>query len=77
MVAGCGPLPVLQTLRDKEPFSRRGGFLKERVIVSGPGVGTDLIESSGSDVPALRFLPLHFTAFGYASSWQSIRQAEK
>ena len=44
MVTGCGPLPVLQTLRDKEPFSRRGGFRKERVIVPGPGVGTALIE---------------------------------
>jgi hypothetical protein len=40
----CGPLPALQTLRDKEPFARRGGFQKERVIVSGPGVGTALIE---------------------------------
>ena len=25
MRLGCGPLPVLQTFRDKEPFSRRGG----------------------------------------------------
>jgi hypothetical protein len=28
-----GPVPVLQTLRDKEPFSRHGGIQKERVIV--------------------------------------------
>ena len=28
-----GPLPVLKTLRDKEPFSRHGGIQKERVIV--------------------------------------------
>jgi hypothetical protein len=55
MVTGCGPLPVLQTFRDKEPFSRHGGFRKERVIVPGPGVGTALIESSGSDVPAFEF----------------------
>jgi hypothetical protein len=34
-----GPLPVLQTLRDKEPFSRHGGIQKERVIVPLPGVG--------------------------------------
>ena len=31
----CGPLPVLQTLRDKEPFSRRGGFPKGTGDVSG------------------------------------------
>ena len=24
-LTGSGPLPVLQTFRDKEPFSRRGG----------------------------------------------------
>jgi hypothetical protein len=30
---GCGPLPVLQTFRGKEPFSRHSGFQKERVIV--------------------------------------------
>src|SRR5262249_33679278 len=31
-----GPLPLLQTSRGKEPFSRRGGMpKKERVIVSG------------------------------------------
>ena len=28
---------MLQTFRGKEPFSRRGGFEKERVIVTGPG----------------------------------------
>ena len=33
MRLGLGPLPVLQTLRDKEPFSRHGGIEKERVIV--------------------------------------------
>jgi hypothetical protein len=39
MSLGLGPLPVLQTLRDKEPFYRRGGIQKERVIVPEPGVG--------------------------------------
>ena len=29
---GLGPLPVLQTLRGKEPFYRRRGFSEERVI---------------------------------------------
>ena len=32
---GCGPLPVLQTFRGKEPFSRRVASKKERVIVPG------------------------------------------
>jgi hypothetical protein len=39
MSLGLGPLPVLQTLRDKEPFYRRGGIQKERMIVPEPGVG--------------------------------------
>ena len=30
---GFRPLPVLKTLRDKEPFSSHGGIQKERVIV--------------------------------------------
>ena len=40
VITGCcqgwssGPLPVLLTLWGQEPFSRRGGCKKERVIVS-------------------------------------------
>ena len=52
MELGCGPLPVLQTLRDKEPFSRRGGFRKERVIV--PDGASEPFWSAfylGSDAP--------------------------
>ena len=37
-VVGLGPLPVLQTFRGKEPFSRRGGLPKERVIVPDIGI---------------------------------------
>ena len=33
MKPGLGPLLVLQTLRGKEPFYRRRGIQKERVIV--------------------------------------------
>src|SRR5262245_62609776 len=45
-----GPLPVLQTFRDKEPFYRHSRIQKkERVIVLGPGVGTGC-----SDAPAFR-----------------------
>ena len=51
MWLGLGPLPVLQTLRDKEPFSQHGGIQKERVIVPGPGVGTGLWKFP---VPTLR-----------------------
>jgi hypothetical protein len=49
-----GPLPVLQTLRDKEPFSRHGGLQKERVIVPRAGRRHRVIEVSGSDAPASR-----------------------
>jgi hypothetical protein len=37
MRLGVGPLPVLQTLRDKEPFYWLAGFQKERVIVPWAG----------------------------------------
>jgi len=48
---GLGPLPVLKTFWDKEPFYRRCGIQKkERVIVPRPGVGTS-DGVSGSDVP--------------------------
>ena len=53
-----GPLPVLQTLRDKEPFYR-DGIQKERVIVSGRGVGAGVFGVSGYDAPVLVALPLH------------------
>jgi hypothetical protein len=47
-----GPLPVLQTLRDKEPFYWLAGFWKERVIVLGraSALGDG---ASGSDAPVL------------------------
>jgi hypothetical protein len=36
-----GPLPILKTLRDKEPFSRHGGIQKERMVVPWAGRRTD------------------------------------
>jgi hypothetical protein len=47
-----GPLPVLQTLRDKKPFYRRGGIQKERVIVPWAGRRDQMIGVSGSDATA-------------------------
>ena len=49
-----GPQPVLQTFRDKKPFSRHGGLQKERVIVSGAGRRRWAIKANGSDAPASR-----------------------
>jgi hypothetical protein len=48
-----GPLPVLKTLRDKEPFSRHGGIQKERVIVPWAGRRHWVM---GFPVPTLRYL---------------------
>jgi hypothetical protein len=48
-----GPLPVLKTLRDKEPFSRHGGIQKERVIVPGPERRSWVMGVSCSDAPVL------------------------
>ena len=53
MGLGLGPLPVLQTLRDKEPFSWHGGIQKERVIVPWAGRRHWVIEVSSSDAPVL------------------------
>ena len=53
-----GPLPVLQTLRDKEPFYRHGGIQKERVIVPWAGRRRWVMGVSGSDAPVLDGLPL-------------------
>ena len=52
-----GPLPVLETLRDKEPFSRHGGIQKERVIVPWAGRRHWVMGVSGSDAPVLDGLP--------------------
>ena len=53
MSLGLGPLPVLQTLRGKEPFYRRGGIQKERVIVPWAGRRNWVMGVSGSDAPVL------------------------
>jgi len=53
MRLGVGPLPVLQTLRDKEPFYWLAGFWKERVIVPWAGRRHWVIEVSSSDAPVL------------------------
>jgi hypothetical protein len=53
MCLGLGPLPVLQTLRDKEPFYWLAGFQKERVIVPWAGRWDWVMEVSGSDAPVL------------------------
>ena len=58
MGLGLGPLPVLQTLRDKEPFYWLAGFGKERVIVPWAGRRHWVIEVSGSDAPVLGGLPV-------------------
>ena len=52
MCLGLGPLPVLKTLRDKEPFYRRRGIQKERVIVPLGGRWHRAIRVSGADAPA-------------------------
>jgi hypothetical protein len=53
MELGLGPLPVLKTLRDKEPFYRHGGIQKERddcPLGRASGLGDGV---SGSDAPVL------------------------
>jgi hypothetical protein len=69
-----GPLPVLQTLWDKEPFSRHGGLQKERVIVSeaGPsalGDNGSRFRRSGFPLPHRHFLtsPQYLHASGHFS----------
>src|SRR5262249_16978250 len=49
MGLGLGPLPVLKTFCDKEPFSRCGGINNKRVIVPWAGRRNWVIEVSGSD----------------------------
>jgi len=48
-----GPLPVLQTLRDKEPFYWLAGFRRNGWLSPGPGVGAGW---RGFPVPTLRYL---------------------
>ena len=54
MRLGVGRLPVLQTLRDKEPFYWLAGFQKERVIVSWARRWDSVMEFP---VPTLRYWP--------------------
>src|SRR5262245_33256570 len=75
MRLGVGPLPVLQTLRAKEPFSRHGGIQKERVIVPWTGRRCWVTGVSSSDAAVLDGLT-SLIFFGFQIVWnKSTRRA--